>query len=344
MEPDTFIGVDVSKGWLDFAVKTKRNPDLLKFKFDNNTKGFKELIKTLRLNGITVGKKVLVTLEHTGNYGIVFTRFIKKRNCLVCVESPLNIKRSIGLQRGKNDSLDAERILDYSIRNKDKLVFWNEPRLPITLLNDLLTNRERLIRLFSSIEVPLRELKTKYKHNEWSKIKHINQTAVDGLNESIEKIEIEIDRIIKSDKEVKRQIDLLTSVPGIGKIIALNLICKTNEFTHFKTGKQLACFAGVAPFEHSSGITFGKGHVSFYGSKSMKKYLHIGAVSALNSKKSELRKYYERKIAEGKHKMLVLNNIRNKLLLRAAAVIRRGEPYTNDFKRKSLPYSGLTTE
>lgn len=331
METETFVGVDVSKGWLDFAVKTKRNLSL-KLKCDNNPKGFKEFIKILRENGITIGKKVLVTLEHTGNYENVFTKFLTQKRCMICVESGLRIKKSMGLQRGKNDSIDAERILDYSIRNKEKLILWKEPRKPISVLKDLLTNRERLIRLTNALEVPLREMKLRYNRNEWLSIKRINQTSIDSLHDSIEKINTKIDKIIADDKEIKRQLTLLTSVPGIGRIIAINLICKTNEFTMYKTGKQLACFAGVAPFKYSSGTREGKDRVSYHGNKEMKRYLHMGAVSSIRSKNSEIKKYFDRKVSEGKNKMLVLNNIRNKILLRAAAVIRKGKPYLNYLK------------
>lgn len=327
MDVETFIGIDVSKDWLDFAVATRKNPFLLKFKFDNNTNGFRSLVKSLRANNIVIGKKVLITLEHMGGYEDSFIKFVLRKKCQVCLESPLRIKKSIGLQRGKSDSIDAERILEYSIKNKERLMLWKEPRKPISLLKDLLTNRERVIRLANALKLPLLHLKLKYKRNEWLKIKRLNQVGVDGLQDSIEKIETEINRVVKSDEEIKRQFNLLKSVPGIGKVIALQLICKTNEFTMYKTGKQLACFAGVAPFEYSSGTVTGKGHVSFHGNKNMKQYLHMGAVSSMRPKKSEMRKYYDRKVAEGKHKMLVLNNIKNKILLRAAAVIRKGEPY-----------------
>ena len=326
MDPQTFIGVDVSKTWLEFAIAVKGSSFILRFKFDNNNAGFRNLVTALRTNRVVIGGKVLVTIEN-GSYGDSFINFMHKKKCLICVESALRIKKSLGLQRGKNDSIDAERILDYSMKNKEKLFLWKAPRKLIIQLKDLLTNRERAIRLLNALEVPLAELKAKYKRHDWLKIKRLNTGGIDGLQETIKKIDTEIQSIAKSDKEISRQMTLLTSVPGIGKIIALHLICRTNEFSMYKTGKTLACLAGVAPFEYSSGTLAGKGHVSSYHNKILKQYLHMGAVSSLRSKTSELRKYYDRKVAEGKHKMLVINNLRNKILLRAAAVIRKGEPY-----------------
>ena len=326
MGAETFIGVDVSKDWLDFAVSQHENSLVLKFNFDNTISGYKELIKALRSNRIVIGKRVLITLEHTGGYGDNFIRFMVKKKCQVCIESAVRIKKSIGLQRGKNDSIDAERILEYTKKNEATLKLWTLPREPIRLLRDLLSNRERLIRLKNSMTTPLSILKSTHKRHNWLKIKRINQTGIDGLNISIKNINDDINKIVQSDIEIKKQCDLLKGIPGIGLIIALQLITRTNEFTRYKTGRELACLAGVAPFEYSSGTITGKGHVNFYHNKVLKKYLHMGAVSCINSK-SDLKKYYERKVTEGKHKMLVINNISNKMLLRAAAVIRKGEPY-----------------
>ena len=60
--------------------------------------------------------------------------------------------------------------------------------------------------------------------------------------------------------------------------------------------------------------------------KSMKKLLHLAALSAINYY-PEFKEYYQRKVNEGKNKMLVLNNIRNKLIIRVAAVIKNNQPY-----------------
>src|SRR5690606_36505633 len=88
------------------------------------------------------------------------------------------------------------------------------------------------------------------------------------------------------------------------------------------------CQAGVAPFEHSSGKSIrGKTRVSHMADKSIKTLFHLAAMAVLNRKSSELKDYYERKIAAGKNKMSVLNAIRNKIIQRIFAVVQRGAPY-----------------
>jgi transposase len=64
----------------------------------------------------------------------------------------------------------------------------------------------------------------------------------------------------------------------------------------------------------------------YLGDRKMKSLLSMASISAIQND-SELRVYYKRKLAEGKDKMLAINNVRNKLIARAFAVVKRGTPY-----------------
>ncbi len=138
--------------------------------------------------------------------------------------------------------------------------------------------------------------------------------------------------IVKREDVLHKQHELLTSIPGIGKQTALYLIITTRSFTSFSTWRQLACYAGVAPFAHSSGTSVrGRTKVSDIADKKMKSLLQMCVLSAVKCDR-EIKQYYEKKKAEGKPTMLVMNNVRAKLLARAFAVIRRGTPFVNTQK------------
>ena len=116
-------------------------------------------------------------------------------------------------------------------------------------------------------------------------------------------------------------------MPGIGHLTAVYLICCTHNFLGKITGKQLACYAGVVPFEHSSGISIkGRNRVHKMANKDLKKMLHMSALSAIQYY-PEFKQYYNRKKEEGKHSMSVLNAIRNKIVLRVVAVVNNQKPY-----------------
>ena len=74
------------------------------------------------------------------------------------VEKAIQIKRSIGMQRGKNDKVDAHRIVMYAFRYHDQVVIFERPRQEVEELKHLLTTRQRLTKQKKQLEVPLKEL------------------------------------------------------------------------------------------------------------------------------------------------------------------------------------------
>jgi transposase len=93
----------------------------------------------------------------------------------------------------------------------------------------------------------------------------------------------------------------------------------------YSTPRQLACYAGVVPFEHTSGKSIrAKPKVHYLANKKLKKQLHMCALSAIKHD-PELKLYFNKKVEEGKSKMLVINNVRNKLVHRVCACIRENK-------------------
>lgn len=121
----------------------------------------------------------------------------------------------------------------------------------------------------------------------------------------------------------------------MGKWTALEILAVTQDFTKFTSPEKFACYCGVVPFAKSSGQKKGKKRVSFYANKSLKSLLHMCALSAIRYDE-QIKAYYERKIQEGKPKMAVLNAIRNKIILRIFAVIRKGEKYEKKLNQNLL--------
>jgi transposase len=333
MKPENFIGIDVSKYWLDFAVVGKNFPAALRLKFNNDERGLRSFREALKSHGVSLNRKTTVVLEHSGHYQTKLLTFLNTKKCFTCVDSALRIKKSIGINRGKNDVVDAERIAHYAYKNYQSLRQWIQPSETLTLLKTLLSNRERLLTIKNNLNVPTKEIKQSCDNKLYRVIQQINSGASAAVSESIKMLELEVDKAIKRDSSIKRQVDLLKSVPGIGKIISVLLVCYTNEFTLFSSAKKLACYCGVVPFQYHSGLHVrGQGHVSKMANHRLKKHLHLSAMAVIRTK-TDLSKYYKRKTKEGKNKMLVLNNVKNRIIMRAFAVVKRGEPYKRVFKR-----------
>ena len=321
-----FVGIDVSKEFFDAVVILNGVKDQsIHNQFSNDSKGVKSLNKWLKEKG-AVSDNTLICLEHTGMYGKIIIRELIALNFNVWVEMSLKIIKSIGVQRGKNDKLDAERIAYYAMKNSDEAVIYKAPSKTIEKLRKLISLREKLIASKTCMTRSVKELKTF--DIELSKLlEQYQKYTIRGLEKDLKGIEYQLDKLILEDENINKIFMQTTSVPGIGKITAIFLICFTNEFTMYKTPRELACYAGVVPFEYTSGKSVrARPKVHYMANKQLKKQLHMCALTA-TLHDPEMREYYQRKVAEGKSKMLVINNVRNKLVHRICACIKSDRIY-----------------
>lgn len=327
-----FIGIDISKGTFDFAlIKDGDLSNPISGQTTNNTAGIVKLEEFLKKQGLIMDE-TLFCMEHTGIYCRLLSQYLVENNYHVWLEMPVQILRSLGVQRGKNDHVDAIRIAEYACLMKDKAVLWQPPREIVIQINDLLTLRDRLIDSRKSLKQPIKEFKDAGFRTTAEFIRSRCSSTLYSLDKEIEQLEKELDKLINKDSNLKKLYKLATSVPGIGKITALTLLFFTNEFKLYTKGNQLACYCGVAPFEHNSGTSVkGRTRVSSFANKRLKKLLHMVAMTIIQFDK-QLSQYYHRKVSEGKNRMLVINAIRNKILHRLCAVINRGTPYQVEYQ------------
>lgn len=321
-----FIGIDVSKLTIDVAIIINNDiGKIIQLVFANDHKGFKELKNFLSKEKISFQETVFC-MEHTGYYSKQLSRFVIAQQGNLWMEMSLKIIRSLGVQRGKNDKLDAKRIALFAQRNQQDFVPCNLPRLIVENLKTLLMLREKLINSKTALVVPVKELTSVDKAAGKMALKAISK-ALQAIKSNIDTLDLQIDELITSDKELVEKFKIVTSVPGVARITFCYLVYFTNEFKNYTEGKQLACYCGVVPFEYTSGSSVrGKPKVHNMANKKMKKLLHTAALCAVTYY-SEFKQYYERKIEEGKPKMLILNNVRNKIVLRIAAVLKNNQPY-----------------
>lgn len=322
------IGIDVSKACLDVFIHTFD----FHFVVDNDPKGFVILLETICK--ITQGKKenIFFCFENTGKYSKMLSVFLHSQKFTFVMSPALEIKKSLGLTRGKNDKVDARRIARYAYERQDRLVPTVLPGEKIDKIKTLLSLREKLIKHRTAYKNGITDLYDCYKEGETLIIKKVQQRLINNLNIEIETIEKEIIEIIKSDTAMDKNFKLILSVRGIGKIIAFYLIAFTANFTLFANARAFACYCGIAPFENSSGTTLGKPRVHPYANKQLKTLLNLAAMNTIKIK-GEYQQYYNKRINElGKNKMSTLNIIRNKIIYRVFAVVNRGTPYVDLYK------------
>jgi transposase len=327
-----FIGIDISKATFDFALirlDDQLNP--VSEQASNNPSGIVKLQEFIKRRNLDLDK-TLFCMEHTGIYCRLLSGYLTENNYHVWLEMPVQIIRSLGMQRGKNDRIDAVRIARYALMKREAAVLWQPPKEVLVQINDLLTLRERLIGSRKSLNQPIKEMRDAGFHDSAKLIGSRCSATLKALEKEIAQIEKDLDNLINKDSNLKRLYSLAVSVGGIGKITALTLLYFTNGFTMYTKANQLACYCGIAPFEYSSGTSVkGRTRVSHFANKKLKKLLHLVAMSAIGCDK-QISEYYHRKVDEGKNKMLVINAVRNKILHRLCAVIKRGTPYQAEYQ------------
>ncbi len=318
-----FVGIDISKKTLDATLFNKEG--LKKSKHvvvNNNLKGFKDLVNWMK-KWIPVFSELLICMEHTGVYGNDLAVFLDGKGIPFSMVSPLHIKRSLGLTRGKNDKVDSFQIARFCYLHREELKLSKPPSITIKKLRGLINERERIVKMQTTEKIVLKELKTQ---NSSASIKRIKGRLA-SFAKDISSIEIEMKQIIKIEEEVYKNYTLAKSVIGIGLINSILFIIYSNNFKGFSDARKYACFSGVAPFENISGTSIrGKTRVSHLANKRLKANLSNGARSAVQND-PELRLYYNRKAKEGKEHGIIMNAIKFKLIMRVFAVVNRGTPF-----------------
>jgi transposase len=331
-----YLGMDVSKLWIDITllcVADHKKQPMMGGRFDNDAAGMKALHKWLKQHKVSFDENSLLVIENTGVYHRLVWEYCSTHGLPLYIGNATHIKYSFGIARGKNDKIDSERLCTYAFKNADELKGMPVLNPLFLKLKDMMTARSRLLAQQNSIKVYLKELKLSNSKETQQIIEQAHQAALEGIKQSLKTVENQIRQMIQQDAAIKNNYELLLTVPGIGHLTAVYIICCTNNFICKITGKQLASYAGVAPFSNTSGTSIkGRDKVHKMANKDLKKLLHMGAISAITHY-PEFKDYYERKVKEGKHAQSVINAVRSKIALRAVAVINNQEKYVDKYNK-----------
>lgn len=317
------MGMDVSKKTLDCHLFVEQKSLSA---VSNDAKGFRAISRWLKKEQRNL-KGLLVVMEYTGIYTYQVERFLDQHKIRFVKRPALDIKRSLGMVRGKSDKIDARFISKYGWMRKEELQ-------PMSVLSDaqlelqqLMSHRDKLVADHASYQSKLKELVTQMGKKVNKLMAGSMKQVMEVLAREIKETERAIKELISSDESLQTNYQLACSVIGIGFATAVHLLIATENFTRFSDVRKLICYCGVAPFEHSSGTSIkGKVRVSHLANKKLKSLLTMAAISAIQHD-PELKTKYEQKLKEGKAKMCVINIIRAKLIERVFAVIKKQKPY-----------------
>ncbi len=308
--PDSYVGVDVSKAWLDVAAR----PSGEVWRVSNDETGFAQLVDRLRAL-----RPKLVVMEATGGYQAPAAAALTVAGLVVAVVNPRQVRdfgRASG-QLAKTDVLDAEVIARFAETMRP------EPRsLPDSdteALRAVVNRRRQLVemitaennRLGTALPVVRADIE---EHLKWlrRRLKDVDDDLYDGLKRS-------------PLWRVKDQ--LLKSVPGIGRVTICTLVAQVPELGTL-SGRKISALVGVAPLNRDSGTYRGKRTI-WGGRASVRHVLYMATLVSVRTSPT-MKACYERLRAKGKPAKVALVACMRKLLVRLNAMMRTGTPWSED--------------
>lgn len=315
------VGIDVSKKTIDASCHLAQ----VHRAFTNDVKGYRSMLDWVGRH--TKGARVFYCFENTGNYSLKLASYFSFKGVPYVEESPIRIKRSSGLVREKTDKLDSGIIARYAWLYREELVLGQVKSTAHQELGRLIGLRDQLVRARAGLLGTLKETEQLLGSPSTDTGCIVLRRSIENLSRQVKSVESRMDSLLREDGALSFNYGLLLSLRGIGFVVACQLLYHTENFQRFGTWRKFSSYCGLAPYEHSSGTSVHRRKKCHYlGDRKMKSLLSMAGISAIQHD-PELRMYYKRKVAEGKPKMVALNNVRNKLLSRAFSVVKRGTPY-----------------
>lgn len=244
MDIRCFIGVDISKATLDWAVFDGKTI-VLQSQSANSEVGIKTTLKLIRaLPDFRITESVCC-MEHTGIYNAHLLTHLHKLSFPLWLESSLQIKKAGGLQRGKTDrtggpAIDARCIAEYAYRFRDQMRLWQPPRPVVQKLAALSALRQRLLLVRQQLQQPITEQDGFVDAALQKQLAKTCQASLRVIRADLEIADKQITELIESDDRLKELFARITSVPGVGPATATEVMVATNEFKAISDPKKLA--------------------------------------------------------------------------------------------------------
>ncbi len=299
-----FIGIDIGK--FTFVAASHGSKDTKEY--SNDSTGIGAFIADYAKSDS------LYILETTGGHEMNLLYTLCAQNLAVVRANTRKVKnfiRSLG-NDVKTDALDAKALARYGFERHDMLELFDAPSQKAIELFQL-TQRRYDLRQMLVAE------KNRSKSPQMQFVKTSCDTMIEAISKGIKEITLSINRLIANDSVLNEKKEILQTIPGIGEIIANDLVSVFPELGTLNR-KQIASLAGVAPRANESGKFVGYRSTG-HGRSLIKPMLFIAAMAARNSK-SELKVFYEKLISKGKQKMVALVALMRKIIVIANAKLR----------------------
>jgi len=305
MTSEAFVGIDVSKRWLEVGVHGENESR----KIGNDPDGYATLLEEMKAL-----QPRLIVFEATGGYESRAVKVLSEAQFAVAVANPTRVRRfaeALGIL-AKTDKIDAKVIAHFAsvvqpaangrqTPLEEQLAAFVERRRQ--LLVELVAEKNRLSTCPACVREGIEE------HIAW-------------IDAQVDELEAKIQSCILQNPDWQERAEIIDSVPGVGPVTASTLVAELPELGQL-SHKKIAALAGVAPFNKDSGPKKGKRRI-FGGRSGVRRTLFMAALSATRHNPI-IRAFYESLLKRGKEKKVALVACMRKLLVFINAMVKNGE-------------------
>lgn len=325
------VGIDISKKYLDIYLFDRKTTSGYNFQVPNTLEGFGQLGQWLDDHGAGKSQTKLIS-EHTGRYGEHLLRWTTENDWPHAVVKTTALKQVSWEHHRKTDEFDAQELAEYGDRFSDRVQLTEAPQPAVGQLKRLQAERRKMVDQRAALKSKLTESHT---HDaDMSQLTNMWNQQIDLLSEHIARLEQAMDQLISKDSALAIRHQTMRSAPGIGPVLGrfwLSLFAGKNELNPRKISSRF----GFAPHAQSSGSTVhSPGHSTGYGNSEMRRLMHQAARSVAHHK-PHYRDYYQNKLSEGKHELVAINNIINKLIRLYCAMWNNRAEYDPNYIQKN---------
>lgn len=319
------VGIDVSKSKFNVCYLTDGQSRGHNGEFASDASGHAKFL--VWLDRVGAGQSVHMCLEETGCYGQALAAFLHKAGHHVSIVNAALIKnygRSLNV-RTKNDVVDARLIAQYVLERVP-------PRwIPLAPQHQALRDASRRRDQINEFIVKEKNHLEASPSPEMSELLRRHIEHLEACKAEITKL---MARLVAQDPQLARAIELLMTIPGIGRVTAINLLAELPPLDAFTSARQLCAYAGLTPRENTSGTSLrGKPRLCKQGRGVLRRIMFLPALSLMRSKSGPLREFADRLLGKDKKPACVVGALMRKLIALVFAILRSGKPFDPHYAR-----------
>jgi len=252
--PEYYVGIDVaSTSFYATVGKTIKDEWCLlekPRKFENEYDSLPQFLDWMQQHKIKP-QNAIICMEATGVYNEVLAHSLVANGYALAIQPPLEVQRAFKPVGHKSDPVDSSQIAEYAYRFFDELHLWKPREEVLEQIKTLLATREQFSKQKTAHLNALKALQRKVVRTPLAE--QVHEKEISQLKVHIYAIELEIEHLIDQDPTYRQFVGLLMTIPGVGLLLAANLLVTFQSNPQCFQPKSLAAFIGICPYQHQSG-------------------------------------------------------------------------------------------